>query len=83
MKPSVKEAIDSLLDLRDQCSSILETRINSLVISIENQNKPDYVYKENVRREANEVKDSMSSIHIWIDDAVDSLYNEYVGEECK
>lgn len=83
MKPSVKEAIDSLLDLRDQCSSILETKINSLVISIENQNKPDYVYKENVRREANEVKDSMSSIHLWIDNAVDSLYNEYVGEECK
>lgn len=83
MKSSVKEAIDSLLDLRDQCSSTLETRINSLIISIENQNKPDYVYKENVRREANEVKDSMSSIHRWIDNAVDSLYNEYVGEERK
>lgn len=80
MRQSVKEAIDSLLDLRDQCSSMLETRINNLLVSIEYQGKLDDVAKENIRWQANEVKDWMGSFHLWIDNAVDSLYNEYVGE---
>ena len=68
MKESTREAIHSMLDLKEQCSNHLDDAISAFLIAVE-ANKDN----ETVRNLANNVKDWMQSYHLWVANTADSI----------
>lgn len=78
MKQSVKDDIDSLLDFNEQYYETLKTRINNFIISIEYNDNPDSIAKDNIKWQLNEIKEWMNTYHLMVDNSVDSIYDKYI-----
>lgn len=73
MKKKTQNAIDELLDLKDDCTTQLEERINRLIITIEQNQELNADIKIEIRALANHIKDWMNSCHYCINKSVDSI----------
>jgi len=69
MKLSTKEAVNSLLDLNEQCSEHLHDAISVLLIATESHNQD----KQTISNLANNVRDWMNSYYVWVCNSVDSI----------
>lgn len=77
MKESTREAIDSLLDLNDECSEHLKDNISAMIIYIENFSKVSKVEIETVENLSKNIKEWMSLYHHWIEVTLDSLVKSF------
>lgn len=73
MKKSTKEAVNSILELHEQCDERLGDLLNALLIYIENFSAASKIDSATVQNLTSKVKDFMNSYHLWMGNSLDDL----------